>query len=644
MKFLPQIIKVVRASWNGNWTATVLLLAFLVCGLTIASKFVHDLAMAWGFQTLRAATLELGRDIQSHVQSDQGLLEGLARIIGNFDAVDSPETLLILSSFDSSGMMSHLEILFPDDSVLLTDGSRINAAGRLSFAREAEQGVHISDLEEDLGRNGKKVLRIYAPIRKDGETAALLVGIVDVENLPRIYDTWAFGNQSHIYVVEGISGDFLVDTWHKELGNVNALGRRKAKPGNSSEQMAADIAAGRSGDIAFLSKTVGEYLYAHYEPVGVNHWAVVLSAPESIVFRNAVKVRAAFYTLAAFVLVVCGMYFAWMLLKARRQTQEKEILLRQVRCMSAVEKTLFDAHRTPARLGEALGKVADMMDAAWAFFLIFERDLGKMSRVWTDRGPVDENAGNEASLEDACPELYGALRRERSVSFASSEEALRECVRLCGRDAGRIMATLVENVDGTPAGVLGVADTRHTGGHEEYLKGVALSFSMAFHNIKSHQKIREMGMFDYLTGLLNRNSFQNAVSEYARRGFHSLACLYVDANGLHELNNSAGHEEGDRMLRCVATALKDAFGEEHAYRIGGDEFVVFAVDESEAEVSKRLKHAEQAIQVHDYHVSCGIAWRQGEVPVQDIVGEAERRMYEAKRRYYQCGRDRRGVR
>ena len=52
-------------------------------------------------------------------------------------------------------------------------------------------------------------------------------------------------------------------------------------------------------------------------------------------------------------------------------------------------------------------------------------------------------------------------------------------------------------------------------------------------------------------------------------------CVYIDANGLHELNNERGHEAGDLMLRFVAESLMEQFPKGSLCRVGGDEFVVF---------------------------------------------------------------------
>lgn len=67
------------------------------------------------------------------------------------------------------------------------------------------------------------------------------------------------------------------------------------------------------------------------------------------------------------------------------------------------------------------------------------------------------------------------------------------------------------------------------------------------------------------------------------------AVFYLDANGLHELNNHLGHKAGDEMLICIGTSLVELFGCEDVYRIGGDEFIVFCIDTPEEVVNRKVK-------------------------------------------------------
>ena len=70
---------------------------------------------------------------------------------------------------------------------------------------------------------------------------------------------------------------------------------------------------------------------------------------------------------------------------------------------------------------------------------------------------------------------------------------------------------------------------------------------------------------------------------------NDICCIYVDVNGLHELNNTQGHAAGDKMLQTVASLMRTQFGDRHVYRIGGDEFVVLAQDMEYVQVTTGLK-------------------------------------------------------
>lgn len=147
----------------------------------------------------------------------------------------------------------------------------------------------------------------------------------------------------------------------------------------------------------------------------------------------------------------------------------------------------------------------------------------------------------------------------------------------------------------------------------------------------------EMCIKDMLTGLLNRNYYQQRLECYKNVGKHSIACVYCDVNGLHELNNTKGHEAGDRMLIFVAETMQKQFGEEHTYRIGGDEFVAFAPDAAYDDVEKRAAQIKRTLAENNYYASIGISWSLSGA-VKDIcalVERAEENMYKDKHRYYQ---------
>ena len=152
------------------------------------------------------------------------------------------------------------------------------------------------------------------------------------------------------------------------------------------------------------------------------------------------------------------------------------------------------------------------------------------------------------------------------------------------------------------------------------------------------QRTRVLSVTDLLTGLHNRNSFEENLPQYAFECREALCCVYLDVNGLHEMNNSQGHEAGDRMLKYVAAAFQEQFGQRDTYRIGGDEFVAMAVDADETTVRHGAERMMFLAEQRGYHVSIGFARATGpQIDVLALMKSAEKQMYESKRQFYEHG-------
>lgn len=150
------------------------------------------------------------------------------------------------------------------------------------------------------------------------------------------------------------------------------------------------------------------------------------------------------------------------------------------------------------------------------------------------------------------------------------------------------------------------------------------------------RQVAVMSETDLLTGIRNRNSYEQNLLTYAKRCQQSLTYIFVDVNGLHELNNTKGHEAGDRMLQFVADTLQKQFGKEHTYRIGGDEFVAFVLDGDQDQIRKKLEKVISAVEENDYHISVGYDTHlYGVIDMKTLVDSAEKRMYEEKHLFYQ---------
>ena len=155
-------------------------------------------------------------------------------------------------------------------------------------------------------------------------------------------------------------------------------------------------------------------------------------------------------------------------------------------------------------------------------------------------------------------------------------------------------------------------------------------------NVVARCKLKVIAETDLNTQIPNRNAYENHMHEYPLRCANSLSCVYVDVNGLHELNNTKGHDAGDVMLKIVAQEMTKIFGRKDTYRIGGDEFVAFVVDTDLRHVREMMQTLEQAVEAHGYSVAVGCATcSAGGIQIKALIKQAETRMYDAKDEHYQ---------
>ena len=106
----------------------------------------------------------------------------------------------------------------------------------------------------------------------------------------------------------------------------------------------------------------------------------------------------------------------------------------------------------------------------------------------------------------------------------------------------------------------------------------------------SNAVLQNLSQIDDLTGLFNRKVFL-ALAEHrmklALRNAGDFSVAFVDLDGLKQINDTLGHETGNRALMELANVLKESFRQSDILgRLGGDEFAVFIGDANESETQR----------------------------------------------------------
>ncbi|MFN7966556.1 MAG: diguanylate cyclase [Acidobacteriota bacterium] len=159
--------------------------------------------------------------------------------------------------------------------------------------------------------------------------------------------------------------------------------------------------------------------------------------------------------------------------------------------------------------------------------------------------------------------------------------------------------------------------------------------------------LAHMALVDGLTGVPNRRSFDEnlmRLGEHSRRFRHPFSVLMFDLDRFKGYNDTLGHEAGDQALKEVGRLLQSSIrGSDMAFRYGGEEFVCLLPETDVAGamvVAERVRAAiESAAISHPQNppsgvltVSIGVAMSDGGPSrSEDVVGAADRCLYEAKR-------------
>jgi diguanylate cyclase (GGDEF)-like protein len=158
---------------------------------------------------------------------------------------------------------------------------------------------------------------------------------------------------------------------------------------------------------------------------------------------------------------------------------------------------------------------------------------------------------------------------------------------------------------------------------------------------EAHRTLSEKASRDYMTGLLNRESFFAAL-EGSRRKSDRGALLIIDADHFKKINDGFGHPVGDEALLAIAAAIgRGVRSRDTVARIGGEEFAAFlegASGEDAAIVAERIRREVETIRFEAPNgdrlpltVSIGGTLCPPEATLPDLLRAADHRLYAAKR-------------
>lgn len=262
----------------------------------------------------------------------------------------------------------------------------------------------------------------------------------------------------------------------------------------------------------------------------------------------------------------------------------------------------------------------------------------KRALVVDEQGPV---ACTVVSPHD-CP----AIRRAQTLVFESSE-MIDACPYLEDRPGGPCAAACVPlSVGGRSIGVLHATtpiENPPDNAQINRLEAIATQAGSRIGMLRVMSATTLQAATDPLTGLLNRRSIENQTQQFIKQN-RPFALAMGDLDHFKKLNDTHGHEAGDRALRLYAQVLKKSLrSDDLISRFGGEEFVIVFPDVDVTTAVAALQRTQEALlvalaqgNVANFTVSYGVTDNTEENSMEELCSIADTALFKSK----QDGRNR----
>lgn len=247
----------------------------------------------------------------------------------------------------------------------------------------------------------------------------------------------------------------------------------------------------------------------------------------------------------------------------------------------------------------------------------------------------------ERGCDVVAPSECPAVRRAQTLLFESSA-ALDACPHLDGRPSGPCSAVCVPvSVGGRSIGVLhstSEAEQRPPTELVARLESIANQAGSRIGLLRVMSATTLQASTDPLTGLLNRRSFENRVHSLLAQ-HRPFALAMGDLDHFKRLNDTHGHEAGDRALRLFARVLGSSMrSDDIVSRYGGEEFVIVFPDRDADEAAGALRRMQEELFVElstatvpPFTVSYGVTDTHQSSDLEELCRIADAALFASKR-------------
>ena len=388
----------------------------------------------------------------------------------------------------------------------------------------------------------------------------------------------------------------------------------------------------------------------------------VLSAPALLLTRYSHVGRAAYLLIIGWMFLLCLplVLVIWRLNDGQMRRSNRAVRRAGEHLQELLDQAQTDAARQQAEAGqkdfetelanamemaEGEAEVLDVIEHAFAIvrpsnsveLLLADNSHAHLAQV-ASSPRRESHIGCPVGSPDQCP----AARRGQIQRFPDSAR-LGACPKLRSGDAPRRSAVCVPvSIMGRTVGVVHACGEVEEPVAETDVARLNTIASLAGGRLGMIRMVAEVELqaaTDSLTGLLNRRAFESRLT-IRRREHSSVALALADLDHFKDLNDTFGHETGDRALRVFAQTVQESVRSSDLIgRHGGEEFVIALVDCTADDAAGILESMRAKIEASaakaglpQFTASFGLVEVGKDEDLPTVLARADRALFEAKGR------------
>lgn len=458
------------------------------------------------------------------------------------------------------------------------------------------------------------------PIELNNVTYTAFAVSYDNSVVEKLIGGGVYNNKSDCYIVDS-DGTVLMSLEPEtqitdDFDNIFDFIQEKTQSYNEDylERMKKTVPAKGKGSVSFKYQKSEYYLV--YQPVGIDDWSIVGIVEKNVVDSGMRMVQGTTIVLLC-MMAICIMIGVVILMKQRANAQlQKEA---DERIKAEKKKEISE------QLFLGISQIVDCFAICDLENNRYEYEDKRGKYLYPKKGAYDqfikELSDQYTILTDGENAKFTNMLSVWNVRQLIKGQKDSYCLEYCARDKSRFFIMNVIPV--------------------EWEGDTLTKIMLVTQDMGQQHELENLANTDALTGLFNKRYFEKMM-EIRDEKKKTYALFYMDLDFFKPVNDTYGHEMGDKVLKEVAKRLlKCIRSNDYAFRIGGDEFMLILNGNLDAQIcKKRIERIKKLIgepyEFDGYTIKIGISCGSAVYPddancAADIQKLADKRMYEDKK-------------